>query len=790
MSRRPRALVVILAATAAVAAGALLLGPSAGVALLEAWLGGRLGLEVDIERADFSFSGPQVLDGVRIAAPPGYSDEPILSMERLTFGGALFEALRHPRSLDAEGVQVAVERLPAGRNSLVDALERTLPFRRRAAQGLERLRVRRLTAHLRDRRARAVRWIRQATISCEIDGEGLRVETAGRTATGDEEGAFEVRWRRGPHGRRLEAHVRALDLDALEPLVAPLLGRLGLGGRFEGDFVWEQRPGKLSIEGPLVVRGLRLALPAAGLHLDSAEPDVRIDGSLGLSYRGALLLEAESFALSSSLVALAAHGRWEIAPDRLAGTGSLRFGLDADRMVKRAGDGWVRALGLLAAGGNLDARWRFVGPDTAALELSGERVFFAPSEERLFAAGTVRLRVDRLAFDPALGAFRADDLSLATPFLDVSGDVSFRVEHDARVRPVQAECDARLDGGRLERFLGRAAPRLPLRLAGPLEGELSLREEGAGVAGLATLESDWFSFRFEEPEGRLWDFTGRTLRAVVRGRTPWPPARDPCAFGLRVEADADRAEIYRTPIEGWLSRFALDEGRFEGRAEGRTYGGSFSARIRGEIAPDPHQILELSADGVAVVDRFPAWLAAAACPIFARRPGPFAVQSDVRMSGRATVRSAGVGLAALLEGMEGAGDLEFAGTHVRGSPLLSALADAELEDEVPFGGASCSVEFAPGRLVSRVELVLEGGRRVRFCSSCDATGRIDVPIAPELLFDAAFVARHRALLERARFGLAGNLFQPVARLPRPSHFRRLVLEGRAEEALAELERLD
>ncbi len=759
--------------------------------VVRASLARRVGTPLAFDSIDLSWSGPTTVRGISVGGRGRFAEETLLHAGAVTVA-ASFPALLSggvPADLELEDAEVRVTRDSIG------AVDWAVSFGESFA-GVEdlRLRLRRGTVRVEDRTNGTISWLRD--VELELDPARRRFSLDATSETPAGRGAVLARWTPRDDGAiAAEGVARGLDLGWYEPLLAAFVDGGELAGRVDLDLNAVIGPGA-RIDGTAngALKGIRVLAPRVTGALPILATLVTCEGGLGADLeRGVVSFDA--FHLASSMVELEGNGLLALEDGGWTGDAVVRFNADCARAVRRIRPllvGWVPFRNVT---GSIDVRLRPRGEVPTRrfdLAVTAEQFAIQPSETLHLPIGTSALFAD-VAFDPRAGRVSLRDLRTEARFGDLTGHVDLTWPSGARPLALDADLSLTSETRDLASFLHVVLPGIPLLMAGPVEARLRTRIDAAERTARFEVASDWFDVNVDHDRGGgridTYNFFGKPFEAALDLEAP-VGADDLLATAAgRLVVDAPGCSIYRNELEDLDLEVTIAGGTATvDRATARGFGGTVSGTGALTFAGAPPLLrAELEADGLKIEDRFPAWFAACVAPVFAARPGPFAVENDLRLEGRLAVEADGRRLHEWLRTLRGEGRARMVGTEVDGSPLLQALVE-------PYGepgprrvdAIETTLSIEDGRIFSTPTIRLGDGNELTLRGEANGLGELRYQVSAESIFGSAFVQAHRMVLAPDLFRVEGRFDRPEFVLPNPGTWRRLASEGRLEEEIRKM----
>lgn len=786
---------LILVAMGAALPALLSGGPLHG--LTRAWLAGVLDAPVAFEDVELSWRGPTTFTDLVVGGRGRFASETMLTAGTATLDASFPALVRGSAPLDvvADEAELRVTRDATG---VVDWAVLLDEVRDRSIDPARPLRIElhRSTVRVEDQARGTIAWLRDVEAVVDMRDAARTVSLRARSETPAGIGALDATVRRRPDGATtIEGVARGFELRWYEPLLTAFVEGGEIGGLLDLDLNVTIGPGA-RFEGAAngTVTGIDFLAPKWTGTLASTETLLRCEGGLAADFEEGVF-RFDAFHLSSSFVELIGDGTLRLGPEGLEGDGEFAFNSDCTRTVRKIRPILLEYAPFRNITGSVDVRLRPKGPAAPGrfdLAVTAESFAIQPHAELFLPFGTAALYADA-AWNPAAGTLSLHDLRTEARWADSTGSVDVTWPGEGRPLALDAELKIHSSTDDLTKLVHAVFPGVPLLLAGPVDATLRTTVDETTRSAHVELASEWFDVSFEHDRGAgridSYNFFGKPFEAVLDLDVP-VDAADPLAaaageFVLR----AEKCSVYRNELEELSLDATLADGivTFDD-ARARGFDGSISASGALTIVGEsPGLRLELAGADLRVEDRFPAWFAACVAPVFAARPGPFAVKNDMRLTGRLDVSADGLLLREWIDTLRGDGRASLVGTTVDGSPLLQALVE-------PYGepgprhvvGIETVLEIDGGRIRSNPVVRIAGGPELQLSGEANARGEVDYQVSAESIFGPVFFNEYRMLLLPELFRVEGRFDRPEFVLPNPGTWKRLASEGRLEDELRKL----
>jgi len=755
--------------------------------VLEGLLSRRARAQVKLESAGLSWSGPTIFRDLSMTSRQSVL-EPWFLAERIEFdrGFAALWLGEAPVDLCAERARLRLPPEPSGGTPLSDWLDRA---------GRERLLERAgrsFRLELRDSSLLIGGRSTDLSLRVERDARGLALLWLDARLEGSRgPGSVQVDWRRSDGGgeglKRLSLAASGLEFSDFEPLWRSLFPGGALAGRVDLTLDMSAGPGLFDLNAEGALHSLALAGGPAWLAGGLRESEVLIAGSCSVDLRDRRSA-FHGFRLLSSVFFVEADGTAVSNQGPLGGDLHLSAGIDLARAAARVPALARKFLPALELGGN--AELTLAPAERGGFHLTGtvEDLNTRLDARHLLALDQARFETD-LQIEPSDRALALERTHLSFPWADLDGRCRIGLNAGfGRLLELEAQLQATLE---------RSAPALyqalgvtpPAQVAGELEAELRLAQDGDLLAGRLRIDSDDFDLRIDPRPGGPNDtyfFRARPLEFEFKGSAAVADPRSTLEGTLALQSETctvARDEWKDLDVSGdWHGRtLGLNRAR-----AGTPAGGRVALKGTLHFPEDRPVQIRLELEGRQLeLSPFTTRLAAVCSPAFAFDADPWNLKGTVRISGHLELNARGLGTTDFLDSLGGSGSLAFSEGELRGSPLLEKLI-------APYGrpgprtitGGGAEFDIRAGRFDVHSWLSWPK-RRIESQGWGDTRGGIEYQIPPEALFHAEFMRRYGDLVAPGLFRVSGRISAPDVVLPDPTEWTRLVREGGIEEAIRE-----
>lgn len=791
--RRRRLLVGALALLVLIAAVPTLLSVGPLTPVTRWLLTQGLSAPLSLDGASLSWGGPQTLEGISIGGRGVFRGDTAFHAQSATLPVTFLDLVRgRPGTeLQAEDAELHVIRDAAGGNNLLMLIGEEESDRLVETPPPIHLVLTRSTIFVEDRATGTSAWLRDLELELDTrSAGGATFSLSGRTETPTGIGAIDMGLRPTDDGGiAVECVARGVDAAWFTPVWEGICRRGAIGGRLDLDLNAVLGPGPrfdVTADGT-IDDFLFQGWPWTGAQ-PMKETFIRCSGGASADFdRGLMSLDAIDF--QSSFFALKGNGRLEARPNGLFGDATLRLGVGLTRASQHMLP-LVRTLPVQNVRGHLDVELTAADdPTRRRLAIRGEHLGVQPAPDRYFPIGTSALYAD-VAWTPSNGRLSLTKLRTEAAWLNTEGAVDVTLPGPDRRFACAVDLDVFSPTENLAKVLHVMFHNVPLGLDGELKGHVTATVNDDSRHAAITLGSDWFNATFEKDQGGdrfdLYNFFGQPFDVALTVDVPSDAEDWLAAATGRLDLDSEKCSIYRNEFEDFILDATLADGvvtieNWRAKQDEGTVAGTGALTIAGAA---PAVDLQIKGSDLRLGDRFTGWFAACVAPVFAARPGPYAVKNDVRMSGEITVEADGLQLNSILTTLRGRGTVTMTGSDVTGSALLDQLTE-------PYGepgsrrieGIESALTFVDGRIHSLPIIHLPGGESLRLTGSSDAYGTMDFRVSARSIFGDAFVERHRDLLPEGLFRVEGRFDRPEYVLPNPTTWRTLAAQGRIAEAI-------